>query len=259
MKIKILHLYHDLMNLYGEYANISVLRRHLEDAGAKTELDKVSVGDDFALPEYDFIYCGAGTERSLTAALSDFIRYRDDLREYAGSGKVALFTGNSLEMLGNNVFDREGKKFDGMALADFSAYQGGESYKAFIESNPEDKQLADSDKRLACDAVFTADFTDKPIAGFINKCGFIKGSFTPFLNVMYGIGNNNSEKTDGVRINNIMGTHLIGPLLVKNPPVLSYVISLITGGELTEQKEYASEMLGYEVTVRELIKRFSAE
>lgn len=259
MKIKILHLYHDLMNLYGEYANISVLCRHLEDAGVEAELDRVSIGDDYSLSKYDFIYCGAGTERNLMVALSDFIRYKDDLKYYADSGKAALFTGNSFEMLGNNVFDREGKMLEGMALADFSAYQGGESYKAFIEANPEERSLADSDKRLTGDAVFTADFIDKPIVGFINKCGFIKGSFTPFLNVKYGLGNNNSEKTDGVRINNIMGTHLTGPLLVKNPPILSYVISLITGGELTEKKEYDSELLGYEVTVRELMKRFSAE
>ena len=28
--MKILHLYHDIMNLYGEYANVSALERMLE-------------------------------------------------------------------------------------------------------------------------------------------------------------------------------------------------------------------------------------
>ena len=30
MELNILHVYPDLMNLYGEYANLAVLRRHLE-------------------------------------------------------------------------------------------------------------------------------------------------------------------------------------------------------------------------------------
>ena len=32
-EIKLLHLYHDLMNLYGEYGNLRILSRHLEDQG----------------------------------------------------------------------------------------------------------------------------------------------------------------------------------------------------------------------------------
>ena len=31
MELTILHLYPDCMSLYGEYANLAVLRRHLED------------------------------------------------------------------------------------------------------------------------------------------------------------------------------------------------------------------------------------
>ena len=33
MELKILHLYPDCMSLYGEYANVAVLRRHLENLG----------------------------------------------------------------------------------------------------------------------------------------------------------------------------------------------------------------------------------
>ena len=31
--IKILHLYADLLNLYGEYGNVTILKKHLEDQG----------------------------------------------------------------------------------------------------------------------------------------------------------------------------------------------------------------------------------
>lgn len=35
MELKLLHLYHNLMNLYGEYGNIKALTRHLEDPGGQ--------------------------------------------------------------------------------------------------------------------------------------------------------------------------------------------------------------------------------
>lgn len=257
MKIKILHLYHDIMNLYGEYANVSVLCRHLEDMDIEAELTKASINNDsFNISDYDFVYCGAGTERNRAVVLSDFLNHKDELSDYCKNGGIALFTGNSFEMLGKRIFTRTGDELECMALADFEVFEGGESYKKFIEENPEEKALAKGDSRLTGDAVFTADFTEKPVIGFVNKCGFVKGKFTPMFGVKYGMGNNNSEKSDGVRINNILGTHLTGPLLVKNPPVLSYVISLLTNGNAEEKKEYKSEVLGYEVTVNELLKRF---
>ena len=34
--MKLLHLYHDIMNLYGDYANVSALKRILEQSGGST-------------------------------------------------------------------------------------------------------------------------------------------------------------------------------------------------------------------------------
>lgn len=261
MKIKILHLYHDLMNLYGEYANISVLCRHLESVGAKVELDKVSVGDDFNLSEYDFIYCGAGTERNQIIALDDLKTHSDELIAYAENEKTALFTGNSLEMLGNVIFDRYGFEHSAAKLADFSVYQGGASYIMYLEKNSLDSVEADflirNDTRITGDAIFTADFIEKPVVGFVNKCGFIEGSFTPLFSVKYGIGNNKNDKRDGVRVNNILGTYLTGPLLVKNPAMLTYIAFLISNGEINVQCGCESQNRGYEITLSELTKRFS--
>ncbi len=236
MKIKILHLYYDLMNLYGEYANLSILRRHLEDSGAEVLIDKLSIGDSFVISDYDFIYCGAGTESNIKLALSDLVKYRDDIKKYSETG-TALFTGNALEMLGNQITDGNGDRYEGLGLADFNTVEG--------------------DRRLLGDAVFTSDFTDKPIVGFINKCSDMRGNYTPFLNVKYGIGNNPDDKVDGVRINNILGTHLTGPVMVKNPPFLDYILGLVTKGKIDQKKEYPFETGGYNVTVNELMKRFS--
>ena len=41
MDVKIIHFYPDLMSLYGSYANVALLRRHLEDLGNAVTVDTV--------------------------------------------------------------------------------------------------------------------------------------------------------------------------------------------------------------------------
>lgn len=257
MIIKILHLYHDLMNLYGEYGNLAVLCRYLEDAGIEVQLDKVSIGDSFNICDYNFVYCGAGTEKNQKVALADLILHKDELKRYADSNGTALFTGNSLEMLGKHIYGRNNDSFEALSLADFSAYQGGADNDIYLTLDPENVEVIKNDKRITADSVFKADFTEKPLVGFVNKCGVIIGNFTPLFDVVYGIGNSCTDKTDGIRINNILGTYLTGPILVKNPAMLDYVVSLITNGNAQKQS-YDSQNRGYELTYRELMKRFSA-
>lgn len=257
MIIRILHLYHDLMNLYGEYGNIAVLCKYLEDAGIEVQLDKLSVGDSFNITDYNFIYCGAGTEKNQKTALADLLTHKDELKVYADNNGTALFTGNSLEMLGNSICDKNGNSFEALSLVDFSAYQGGESYKKYITANPNDSELIKNDTRITGDSIFNADFIEQPLVGFVNKCGFIKGNFNPLFLVAYGIGNSRSDKADGLRMNNILGTYLTGPILVKNPAMLDYVVSLITNGNAKKQS-YDSQNRGYELTYKELMKRFSS-
>ena len=52
--MKILHLYYDLMNLYGEYGNVAVLAKHLEDQGEKVIVDKLTIGDKIDFTDYDY-------------------------------------------------------------------------------------------------------------------------------------------------------------------------------------------------------------
>ena len=47
--MKILHLYHDIMNLYGEYANVSALERMLEKSGVKFTTDRLTLFDNACL------------------------------------------------------------------------------------------------------------------------------------------------------------------------------------------------------------------
>ena len=231
--MKILHMYHDVMNLYGEYANVLAMRDMIIKSGEPCAVEKKSYGENVNFSDYDFVYIGSGTERGQKSVLADFLPRRDGFRAYVESGKAALLTGNSFEMLGKTITDCDGKSYSGLGLFDFTVTEQNKT-------------------RNTADAVFTADFLSSPLVGFINKCSEIKGIDEPMFTVKLGLGNCSDSNGEGVRVNNLFCTHLTGPVLMKNPEFLTYITKLVTGKNV-EPDPLAVK--GYEVTVRELSAR----
>ena len=233
--MKILHLYYDIMNLYGEYANVSAMERILSNSGIECTVDRLTIGDSAVLSEYDFIYIGSGTERNQKVVLDDFSSYRAQLREYVGNGKAALLTGNAFEMLGATIEDAQGNRFEGLRLFDF-------------------KTKEQSKTRNTADAIFEADFLSRPLVGFINKCSETEGVKAPLFKVKMGLGNKDGDATEGVRKENLFGTHLTGPVLIKNPYFLEYLAGIVAGGTKLSTEHLEYERKGYEITLSELSK-----
>ena len=82
MELKILHFYPDLMSLYGSYANVSILKRTLEEMGNTVTVERVELGGDADLTHADFVYMGAGTERAQKAALLYFSKLGDATKDW---------------------------------------------------------------------------------------------------------------------------------------------------------------------------------
>ena len=74
--MRILHLYPELMNLYGEYGNVLVLKKHLEDQGLEVTIDRKDVEESIDFDRYDMIYMGSGTEKNQLIALKDLLKYK---------------------------------------------------------------------------------------------------------------------------------------------------------------------------------------
>ena len=101
--MKILHLYPDLMNLYGEYGNVLCIKKHLEDQGLKVSIKKAPLNSKFKFEDYDFIYCGSGLESNLKVALKDLMKHKESLQIAIKMNKFMLFTGNAMELLGEHI------------------------------------------------------------------------------------------------------------------------------------------------------------
>ena len=229
--MKILHLYHDLMNLYGDYANISALCRILDTNGVEYTLERQSLGFEVNLLDYDFIYVGSGTEQNQKLALSHLMEYKDDLKSYIEQGKFALFTGNSFEMLGKSISGFMGD-YEGLGIFDFTTEEQNKT-------------------RNTADAIVKFEGLDTELVGFINKCSEISGVGTPLFEIERGLGNINNEKTEGILKGNFYGTHLTGPILVKNPHFLKYIAEKLVGGELLGEA-FTNEKKGFEITLKNL-------
>ena len=55
MEIRIIHFYPDLMSLYGSYANVSVLKRRLEQMGNTVTVKPILPGQEADLSSADFL------------------------------------------------------------------------------------------------------------------------------------------------------------------------------------------------------------
>ena len=241
MELKIIHFYPDLMSLYGSYANVAVLKRHLEQMGNTVTVETIQPGaSEAGLVDPDFIFMGAGTERAQKAALADFTRYESAIKAAAEDGVAMLFAGTSMELLGKSITDDAGKEYAALGLADFTTVQ---TKKRFVE-----------------DVYGVTDLYAEPVVGFINKSSTISGVETPLLtSVQLGYGNEGLKTPEGFRYKNVIGSHLTGPILVKNPRLLDKVVSAIyeKRGEALPEKRPTNQWTedGYAITAEQLKQR----
>lgn len=240
MELNILHLYPDCMSLYGEYANVAVLKRHLEAAGVTVTLSKCPLDNAPDFASADFIYMGCGTERTQKAALMALKDKGGELKAALERGAVALFTGNAMEALGQSVTDIQGKEWPGMGLADFTTVE--------------------TDKRVPEDVIAHTGLWDAPVVGFMNKCSRTTGVTAPlFDSLKLGLGNEAEKGAEGYVEGNLFATHITGPVLAKNPAFIDLLIGRLfaaKGWELPENLPVLPhEREAYEVTLKELSAR----
>ena len=208
MEIKILHLYSNFMNLYGEYGNVRLLTKALEEKNCEAVIDKKTITDtEIDFESYDFIYCGAGTESKRTFALNHLKNFKESLKSAFENNKVMLFTGNSWEMLGKSIETAEGNVTDGLNLFDFEVKE-------------------QSARRLTGDIKAKAEFIDDELIGFINKCSEVKGVNSPLFTLTMK-PESFAFETEGIKEKNLFGTQIVGPVLVKNPTFCNYIAELI--------------------------------
>ena len=206
MKLKILHLYPDLLNLYGDRGNIECMRKRLNWRGIDCKVISYTCeSKGFNLSDIDIVFIGGGSDREQKIVCTRLLKHKKQLSEFAEKGGSIIAVCGGYQLLGK-YYKLADETIEGLGILDITTEQGK--------------------GRLISNIILKADFIEQPIVGFENHGGRTNiGKHTPLGKVLFGNGNDEKSGQEGVRYKNVIATYLHGPLLPKNPQLCDYILT----------------------------------
>lgn len=202
MELQLVHLYHDLLNTYGDDGNIRLIAARAKARGIDVHIQKITVGDPIG--ECDLLFLGGGQDYEQTIASEDMIKNRGDfIRGYVEDGGVALCICGGYQLMGEYYIAADGNKMPGLSALPIYTDAGN--------------------KRFIGNLIVRSPL--ETLVGFENHSGRTNtGDLEPLGKVLYGHGNNGIDGKEGCLYNNVVCTYMHGPLLAKNPALCDDLI-----------------------------------
>ena len=210
--INVLHLYYDLLNLYGENANTRCIKRALELNKIKENVDLKSIGDKIDFKKYDLIFIGSGSEEDLLLALEDIKTRKEELKKYIEDDKYLILTGNAMDLFGEYI--ETDKKTDALGIFKYQT--------KFINESIFENASTD---RIVGEIKAKTKLIKQEIIGFQNRCDLNLNIKTPLFKIDKKFSNDLENENEGFTYKNVYATHIIGPLLIRNPYLTDYILS----------------------------------
>ena len=200
LRLRLAHLYPDVMNIYGDRGNVLALQYRCRARGIELQVTDVNVGDPFGPAEYDLVLIGGGQDREQRRIAEDLVSRGPALKAAIHEGMPALAVCGGFQLFGHRYIDHEGGVIPGIGVFDLETRHPG--------------PRAD---RCIGDVVLATAIGE--VVGFENHGGrtYLAAGQAPFGRVLRGSGNNAQDGTEGARYRNAIGTYLHGSILPKNP------------------------------------------
>lgn len=209
--LRLVHLFPDLLNLYGDGGNLKVLLQRCAWRGIPVELNEIHYGDEFDLRGADIVFMGGGPDREQQLASQELLRSKEQLAEYVEKDGVLLAICGGFQILGKNWLMGD-KSIEGLSIIDAETLRAGKGFDRLIEN-----------------IALVSPLASRPVVGYENHAGrtHLGPGVDPFGKVISttGHGNNDEDGVDGVLYKNTIGTYLHGPLLGKNPEIADWLLA----------------------------------
>ena len=222
MEIIIGWLYPKLMSTYGDRGNVITIQRRAQWRGYNVSvlpLDQDSTAED--IKSVDVIVGGGAQDRQQEIVMRDLQGAKAEaMRDKIEHGTPGVFTCGSPQLLGNYYEPAFGKRIEGLGILDLVSIHPGENTKRCIGN----LVIEVTASRLAQE-IEAMTGTKPYLIGFENHGGRTTlGQVEALGRVVYGLGNNGEDGTEGAFYQNAIATYSHGPLLPKNPFVADWLI-----------------------------------
>ena len=209
--LRIVHLFPDLLNLYGDGGNVRVLAQRCAWRGIPAQVEAVHYEESVDLSSADIVFLGGGPDREQKLASEVLLGMREELRTYVEANGALLAICGGYQILGSNWLMGD-ESVEGLSILDLKTVRAGAGFDRLIENIALESELS-----------------PQPVVGYENHAGRTKlgASLKPFGKVVSNVGHGNDDDSgcDGALYRNCIGTYLHGPLLGKNPAIADHLIA----------------------------------
>ena len=207
MKLRICHLYGNLMNTYGDNGNLLMLQHRAKKFGYEVETTLISLEEDFNPEEFDIVMFGGGQDYEQTVVAKDLQNKKDTLIEYIEDDGVVVAICGGFQLLGRYYVNASGERLNGISAID-------------VCTNGQ------FPNRLIGDVeIFNEEFGETYL-GYENHIGrtYLGKNMKPLGTVVKGYGNNEEDHAEGCHYKNVFCSYFHGPILVRNQHLTDRII-----------------------------------
>ena len=215
-RVRVGHLYADLLNLYADRGNVVTLRRRCEWRGIDFDVVALGIGDRVAPDMYDLLFMGGGQDGDQAFLADDLFRMKaDGLRGAVADGVPLLAVCGSYQLLGHHYDPASGPRLAGLGIFDVHTVHPGPVARRCIGN-------------VVAEWPGAPEGAPRTLVGFENHGGrtWLGPGATPLARIITGHGNNGEDRTEGIVVANAIGTYLHGSLLPKNPHLADRLIAM---------------------------------
>ena len=205
--LRIVYLYPDALNLYGDGGNVIVLERRCAWRGIPVRVDEVKMGDALDLSDADIVMMGGGSDRDQLAVAHELLAQKEKVAAYVEDGGALLAICGSYQLLGRSYYMGD-ERVEGLGVVGAETVRG--------------------EGRMIGNVAVKTKLAAEPFVGFENHGGrtMLDPSATPLGDsVVTGTGNNGKDGHEGLAYKGVIGTYLHGPCLPKNPELADWLIA----------------------------------
>jgi CobQ-like glutamine amidotransferase family enzyme len=225
--LRIVHLFPDVLSVYGDSANVMTIARRAEARSIRTTVVQVVVGAD-RIPPADILLIGGGQDREQVTVARELERLGGQVIDLVAGGAALLAVCGGYQNLGVRYRTMQGEDLWCLGLLPVATDATGRRPRLVgpVVAQLHSELMSERRSDLA---------PERTVVGFENHGGrtVLEAGARSFATIEIGHGNNGRDRTEGVVLlpgdgglgGLRIGTYLHGPLLPRNPHVADALIA----------------------------------